>query len=144
MSIDAHEERTRAKVQPSWRGNELVGVGLAHLNPDDEPVVEIGDELAVALASSDLANQLFALTASDIEALHRQAGDGSASCRQATLLQYVYASRDVAALLAVAFWGDVLPAGDLRGTDLRGVAAGDAAGIWRSAGRSVRPQRVGR
>jgi hypothetical protein len=68
VSIDAHEERTRAKVQLSWRGNELVGVGLAHLNPDDEPVVEIGDELAVARALSDLANQLFALTASDIEA----------------------------------------------------------------------------
>ena len=68
VSIDEHEERTRAKVRLSWRGNELVGVGLARLNPDDEPVVEIGDELAVARALSDLANQLFALTESDIEA----------------------------------------------------------------------------
>jgi len=68
VSIDEHEKRTGAKVRLSWRGIELVGAGLARLNPDDEPVVEIGDELAVARALSDLANQLFALTASDIEA----------------------------------------------------------------------------
>ncbi len=68
VSIDEHETRTRAKVRLSWRGIELVGAGLARLNPDDEPVVEIGDELAVARALSDLANQLFALTESDIEA----------------------------------------------------------------------------
>lgn len=68
MSIDDHEERTRAKARLQWRGNELVGVGLARLNPADEPVVEIGDELAVARALSDLANKLFALTESDIEA----------------------------------------------------------------------------
>ena len=50
------------------------------------------------------------------------------------MLLYVYASRDVAALLVVAFFADVLPAVDLRGTDLRGVAAGDAAGISRFGG----------
>lgn len=68
VSIDEHEERTRAKVRLRWRGDELVGVGLARLNPADEPVAEIGDELAVARALSDLANKLFALTESDIEA----------------------------------------------------------------------------
>ncbi len=68
VTIDEHEERTRAKTRLRWRGNELVGVGLARLNPADEPVSEIGDELAVARALSDLVNQLFVLTESDIEA----------------------------------------------------------------------------
>lgn len=65
--IDEHEERTRAKARLPWRGKELVGVGLARLNPTDEPVAEIGDELAIARALSDLADQLIAMTASDIE-----------------------------------------------------------------------------
>ncbi len=38
----------------------------------DEPVAQIGDELAIARALSDLANQLFALTSSDIEAVFHQ------------------------------------------------------------------------
>lgn len=65
--IDEHEERTRAKARLRLRGNELVGVGLARLSPADEPVDEIGDELAIARALSDLADQLLALTASDIQ-----------------------------------------------------------------------------
>jgi hypothetical protein len=68
LSIDEHEERTRAKARLHWRGKELVGVGLARLNPADEPVTEIGDELAVARALSDLVDQLIRLTESDIEA----------------------------------------------------------------------------
>jgi len=66
--IDEHEERTRAKARLPWGGKNLVGVGLARLDPADEPVARIGDELAVARALSDLANQLFALTSADIEA----------------------------------------------------------------------------
>ncbi|SIP65978.1 conserved hypothetical protein [Mycobacterium tuberculosis] len=50
----------------------VVGVGLARLDPADEPVAQIGDELAIARALSDLANQLFALTSSDIEASTHQ------------------------------------------------------------------------
>jgi hypothetical protein len=46
----------------------LVGVGLARLDPADEPVATIGDELALARALSDLACQLFELTVSDVEA----------------------------------------------------------------------------
>jgi hypothetical protein len=72
VQIDEHEERTRAKARLSWRGNDLVAVGLARLNPADEPVAEIGDELAVARALLDLANQLFAVTESDIEATTHQ------------------------------------------------------------------------
>ena len=66
--VDEHEERTRAKARLQWRGAELVGVGLARLSPEDEPVTEIGDELAIARALNDLANQLFATTEFDIEA----------------------------------------------------------------------------
>jgi uncharacterized protein DUF1876 len=66
--IEEHEERTRAKARLTWGGKNFVGVGLARLDPDDEPVAQIGDELAIARALSDLATQLFALTSSDIEA----------------------------------------------------------------------------
>lgn len=70
--VDEHDERTRAKARMRWRGVELVGVGLARLSPEDEPVAEIGDELAIARALKDLANQLFAATESDIEAATHQ------------------------------------------------------------------------
>ncbi len=66
--IEEHDERTRAKARLSWGGKKLVGTGLARLDPADEPLAQIGDELAIARALSDLANQLFALTSSDIEA----------------------------------------------------------------------------
>ena len=66
--IEEHEERTRAKARLSWGCKKLVGVGLARLDPADDPVVQIGDELAIARALLDLANQLFALTSSDIQA----------------------------------------------------------------------------
>jgi hypothetical protein len=51
--IEEHDERTRAK---------------ARLDPADEPVTQIGDELSIARALSDLANQLFALASTDIQA----------------------------------------------------------------------------
>ena len=66
--VDEHEERTRARARLRWNGAVLVGVGLARLSPDDEPVAEIGDELAIARALTDLANQIFATTQFDIEA----------------------------------------------------------------------------
>ena len=66
--VDEHEKRTRAKVRLSWHGSILVGVGLARLDPADEPVAAIGDELALARALADLAHQLFELTVADVEA----------------------------------------------------------------------------
>jgi Domain of unknown function (DUF1876) len=66
--VDEHGKRTRARVRLSWLGDELVGVGLARLDPADEPVATIGDELAIARALSDLANQLLELTVRDVEA----------------------------------------------------------------------------
>lgn len=71
--IDEHENRTRARARlhnPDETG--LVGVGLARLNPEDANVPEIGDELAVARALSDLAHRLLDATAEDIEAVTHQ------------------------------------------------------------------------
>jgi hypothetical protein len=68
VSIDEHPKRTRAKAKLHGRGRELTGIGLARLNPGDRNIAEIGDELAVARALSNLADQLFAATASDIHA----------------------------------------------------------------------------
>lgn len=68
VMIEEHDERTRAKARLSWAGKKLVGIGLARLDPHDEPVAQIGDELAIARALSDLASQLFALTSTDIQA----------------------------------------------------------------------------
>lgn len=72
VHVDEHEERTRARARLRWRDAELVGVGLAHLSPEDEPVAEIGDELAIARALNDLARQLLAATEHDIEAATHQ------------------------------------------------------------------------
>ncbi len=66
--IEECDERTRAKARLSWGGKKFVGVGLSRLDPADEPVARIGDELAIARALSDLANQLFAVTSTDIQA----------------------------------------------------------------------------
>jgi hypothetical protein len=68
LVVEEHEERTRAKARLAWAGRRLVGIGLARLDPADEPVARIGDELAIARALSDLSNQLFALASTDIQA----------------------------------------------------------------------------
>lgn len=73
--IDEDENKTRAQARlhnPDETG--LVGVGAARLNPSDVNVPEIGDELAVSRALSDLAHLLLDATASDIEGItHRKA-----------------------------------------------------------------------
>src|SRR6202008_87311 len=51
--IEEHEERPGARARLSGAGRRLVGIGLARLDPADEPVAQIGDELAVARALSD-------------------------------------------------------------------------------------------
>ncbi|MET7423679.1 DUF1876 domain-containing protein [Dactylosporangium sp. NPDC005555] len=47
----------------------LLGVGRARLNPADENVPEIGDELAVARALNDLGHRLLLAAVADIQAL---------------------------------------------------------------------------
>lgn len=51
---------------------ELHGRGMSRRNPRDESEPRIGDELATARALSDLAHQLLATAASDIESKTHQ------------------------------------------------------------------------
>ena len=66
--IDEHERQTRAEARLHTRDQtRLVGVGLARRNPVDPAVPEIGDELAVARALSELSHLLLDVAARDIE-----------------------------------------------------------------------------
>ncbi len=72
--IDEHDGITEATARIHTRENELTGRGTARCNPKDTDVPEIGDELAVARALTDLAHTLFDATVSDIETVtHRRA-----------------------------------------------------------------------
>jgi hypothetical protein len=51
---------------------ELKGVGRARRNPTDPDVPEIGDELAVSRALSDLAHKLLNAAIEDIEGVTEQ------------------------------------------------------------------------
>ena len=68
------EHLTRARVNLRTRDTEVVGVGTARRNPHDLDVPEIGDELAVARALSEVAHQLLDAAAADIEAMTARAG----------------------------------------------------------------------
>jgi hypothetical protein len=48
-------------------GDQLTGQGEAHLHPQDRDIPEIGDELAVSRALSDLGHRLLVLAAGDIQ-----------------------------------------------------------------------------
>ena len=59
VDIDEHEDRTRAVARLRTGGDQsLAGTGLARLNPADRNVPQIGDELAVARALSELSHLL--------------------------------------------------------------------------------------
>jgi Domain of unknown function (DUF1876) len=67
--IDEHDDETtraEARLQTPDHTN-LKGVGTARRNPCDVNVPEIGDELAVARALTDLGALLLRTTAEDIE-----------------------------------------------------------------------------
>lgn len=71
--IDEHEAQTRATARLHNQDETgLVGVGTARLNPADVNVPEIGDELAVSRALSELAHQLLDTAAGDIEGVTRK------------------------------------------------------------------------
>jgi hypothetical protein len=73
IQIDEHEGRTRALARlHNHDETGLIGVGLARLNPADRDMPEIGDELAVARALSDLGHQLLEAAAGDIEHITHQ------------------------------------------------------------------------
>jgi hypothetical protein len=68
VDIDEHEGRTRAIARLGTGGPEsLAGTGLARLNPADRDVPEIGEELAVARALSELSHLLLEAAARDFE-----------------------------------------------------------------------------
>jgi hypothetical protein len=68
VDIDEHEDRTRAVARLLTGGDRhLDGTGLARLNPADRNVPQIGDELAVARALSELSHLLLDAAARDIE-----------------------------------------------------------------------------
>jgi Domain of unknown function (DUF1876) len=50
-------------------GNHVLGMGRARLNPFDPDVPEIGDEIAVGRALTDLGHRLLTTAAADIESI---------------------------------------------------------------------------
>ena len=68
IDIDEHDGHTRARARLNTDDTErLVGTGLARLAPADPDVPEIGDEVAVARALSDLGARLLQAATEDIE-----------------------------------------------------------------------------
>ncbi|MBT2406552.1 MULTISPECIES: DUF1876 domain-containing protein [unclassified Streptomyces] len=59
---------TTARLELDTGTTKLTGHGLARCAPDDTDVPEIGDELAVSRAMSDLAAQMQKAAYGDIEA----------------------------------------------------------------------------
>lgn len=68
IEIGEHDGRTRAVARLRTNDTDTTtGVGFARLNPADADVPEIGDELAVARALSDLGHRLLQAAAGDLE-----------------------------------------------------------------------------
>jgi hypothetical protein len=68
IDIGEHEGRTRAVAHlQTLDTDNLVGVGFARLSSADRDIPEIGDEIAVARALSELGNELLKAAAGDVE-----------------------------------------------------------------------------
>jgi hypothetical protein len=70
--VDEHEDEHTTHAEARLHTTDkthLIGRGAAHRSPVDSEIAEIGDELAVARALSDLAHKLLHAAASDIEAM---------------------------------------------------------------------------
>lgn len=68
VTLDEEGDDTRADATLSLDNKmEIRGHGMSRRNPSDESEPKIGDELATARALSDLAHQLLAAAATDIE-----------------------------------------------------------------------------
>jgi hypothetical protein len=68
IDIDEHDGHTRAVARLLTRDTvQLTGVGLARLDPADRDVPEIGDEIAVARALSDLSHRMLQTATEDVE-----------------------------------------------------------------------------
>jgi Domain of unknown function (DUF1876) len=72
IAVDSEGDLARATARLPWRDTMLQGVGRARLKSDDETAIGLRDELAVARALSNVANQLFAASVSAIETVTEQ------------------------------------------------------------------------
>jgi Domain of unknown function (DUF1876) len=73
LLIGENDGRTYAEANLRTEiGDQLTGAGEAHLHPDDRDVPEIGDELAVARALTDLGHRLLVTAAGDIQQVTNQ------------------------------------------------------------------------
>jgi hypothetical protein len=64
------DRRTYAEAQLYDEiSDDLVGIGIARLNPVDANVPEIGDEIAVARALNDLGERLLSTASGDLESV---------------------------------------------------------------------------
>jgi Domain of unknown function (DUF1876) len=71
--VGEDEGRTYAEARLHTEiGDHLVGIGRAKLNPNDYDVPEIGDEIAVARALTDLGHRLLITAAMDLEQVTNQ------------------------------------------------------------------------
>jgi Domain of unknown function (DUF1876) len=71
--IGEQEGRTYAEARlRTEAGDRLLGVGRAWLSPDDRDIPEIGDEVAVARALTDLGHHLLVTAAGDIKEVTRE------------------------------------------------------------------------
>ncbi len=69
VTLEEEEDDTRADATLQLENKmEMRGRGFSRRNPHDESEPRIGEELATARALSDLAHQLLAVAAHDIEA----------------------------------------------------------------------------
>ena len=65
--IGENDGRTYAEARLHTElGDRLSGIGLAQVHPNDRDVPEIGEELAVARALTDLGHRLLLTTSGDI------------------------------------------------------------------------------
>lgn len=68
--IGEHDGETFAEARLNTRAaTGLRAVGRAHLSPHDVDVPEVGDEIAVARALRNLADQLLGVATADVEGL---------------------------------------------------------------------------
>jgi hypothetical protein len=68
IDIGEHEGHTRAVARLNTTDtDQTVGVGFARLNPTDRDVPEIGDEIAVARALSELSHRLLHVASEAVE-----------------------------------------------------------------------------
>jgi hypothetical protein len=69
LLLDEHNGETHAEADLIMDGGHWSARGTARCNPADRNVVKIGEQIAIARALFELAQQLLHAAASDIEAV---------------------------------------------------------------------------